>query len=192
MHSGVGGTGMMGSSQPFLPFGGNRPPFPTANNASQERFDSSLFTKSLDNLGGLPMNRPPGSAPSNSLQNSQGPETRFSSPRLGAGDGLGMPFRPGFPSMFRHHAPPGSGFPPPPNFSTPPPEHNMPGNQSTNPGMGHRPMGDLNLPFQGSGFHGNSFSHAPGTERPQSGRESGQQPQTPPQMNFPVSCNLFT
>lgn len=179
---------MMGSSQqPFFPFGASRPGFSQPQNTNQDQFgsDSQLFNKPLENMGGLPMNRPSNSAPSSALPNSQNSDNRFSSPRMGGGDGMGMPFGPGFPSMFRPPHP-GSGFAPPPNFSTPPPDQSLPRNQSPSQGLAfsQRSMGGLNLPFSGSGFHGNSFSHAPGTERPQGGRDSGQQPQTPPQVNF--------
>lgn len=185
MHSSMGGPGMMGpGQQSFLSFTGNRPSFPQPHNTNTEQFDGNLLNKPLDNMSGMPMNRPAGPGHSNSLQNSHSSENRFSSPRMASGDGLGMPFGPGFPSMFRHPPPQGSGFPPPPNFSTPPPEHGMPGNQNANQGhpMGQRSMGGLNLSFSGSGYLGNNFSQAPGVERPQGGRE--QQPQTPPQMNF--------
>ena len=193
MHSGVGPTGMMGTSQQsYLPFGGNRPSFPQPHNASQDQFDNNLFNKSMDDMPGLPMNRPPGSTPSNPLHNSQPSDNnRFSSPRMAGGDGMRMPFGPGpgFNPMFRHPHHPSAGFPPPPNFSTPPPEHSVHGNQSGNPGhaIGQRSMGGLNLSsFAGSGYMGNNFSQAPGMERPQGGRD--QQPQTPPQMNYQQVC----
>ncbi|XP_052246547.1 nonsense-mediated mRNA decay factor SMG7-like isoform X17 [Dreissena polymorpha] len=138
------------------------------------------------NMGNMMSNRPIGQpVNSGSLSDHGGvfPPTRMAEDGMGNG---GMPnlFGSGFPPLFRH-PPPGSRFPPPPNYNSSPAEFSPAGSQPGNTQSGVQGPRGSNMPFTtNNGFPGNSFPHAPGTERTQAVRESAQQPPPPGPMNY--------
>lgn len=204
LQMGLGNRGPTPNSSPAVqsPQGGffspaqSRPTFPVGQNNSQAQGQSPFGSEpSFKSPGGMMFNRQPDTSQgvSTSMQNSA-PVDRFSSPHMGSGEGPNLPFGPNFASMFRHPPPP-SRFPPPPSFQAPPPDHNLQPNQTSNlhgdsPQTRSVGMGGTNTFFGNqSTAHGNqtNFSHAPGTERPQGERGSGQQQQFPPNLQMPFS-----
>lgn len=183
----------------FFPPAQSRQIFPMGQTGSQTQGQASFGSEpSFKNAGGLMYNRQSDSSQGapNTMQNSA-PLDRFPSPHLGSGEGPNFPFGPNFASMFRH--PPPNRFAPPPNFQAPPPDNHLQSNQTSNlkgdgPATRQAGMPGSNTFFGNqTGVHGSqtNFPHAPGTERTQGERGTGQQQSLPPNLQMPFSQNQF-